>query len=104
MPPNSALRLQFTDKAAADLESIAAHIAQSDPGRASSFVEELRTACDGVARRPLAYPPAPRLAGTGVRRRVFGNYLIFYRASAGIVLILRVLHVAVDHDRLFPRG
>ena len=104
MQPSSALRLAFTDKAEADLESLAAHIAESNPARAATFVDEPRSACDGVARRPLAFPLAPRLAGTGARRRVFGNYLIFYRASAEVVLILRVLHVAVDHRRLFGAG
>jgi len=60
----------------------------------------LLSACVGVARRPRAFPLAPRLAGTGVRRRVFGSDLIFYRASAEVVLILRVRHVAVDQERL----
>jgi plasmid stabilization system protein ParE len=95
------VRLAFTDKAEADLESIAAYIAQSNPPRAVSFVEELLSACEGVARRPLAFPLAPRFTAIGVRRRVFGNYVIFFRASADVVLILRVLHVSLDHGRLF---
>lgn len=100
MAPSSPFRLALTGRAEADLENIAAHIAEASPARAASFVNELLTACEGIARRPLAFPPSPRHPGTGVRRRVFGNYLIFYTVSAEVVLILRVLHVAIEHERL----
>lgn len=94
------MNLLLTEKSEVDLESIAAYIKQSNPKRSATFVKELFLACEGVARRPLAFPLAPRLAAVGIRRRVFGNYLIFHRASADVVLILRVLHTALNHERL----
>jgi len=41
---------------------------------------------------------------SGIRRRVHGNYLIFYRVKVQTIEILRVLHAAMDYERLmFPQ-
>lgn len=40
---------------------------------------------------------------TGIRRRVHGSYLIFYRIGGDAVEILRILHGATEYERaLFP--
>jgi toxin ParE1/3/4 len=45
----------------------------------------------------------PGWENRGVRRRPFGDYLIFYRISAREAQVLRVLHGARDYERvLFP--
>jgi plasmid stabilization system protein ParE len=91
-----------TASAEADLESIGDHIAQDDPLRALSFVRELRQACLLLADAPLAFPAVPRFEGAGIRRKVHGNYLIFYRIRTDIE-ILHVLHGAMDYERIiFP--
>jgi len=36
----------------------------------------------------------------GVRRRVFGNYAVFYRAEADRVTVLHVLHGARDYEAI----
>lgn len=52
---------------------------------------------------PQAFPLPPNHESAGVRRRVHGNYLIFYRVTQQAVEILRVLHGAMDYERLmFP--
>jgi toxin ParE1/3/4 len=39
----------------------------------------------------------------GIRRRPFGNYLIFYRVGANAIEVVHVLHGARDYERLlFP--
>lgn len=43
----------------------------------------------------------PRL--TGVRRRPFGNYLIFYRIEDSTVQVMRILHGARDYARILRR-
>lgn len=40
----------------------------------------------------------PRYAHLGVRRRVYGAYLVFYRLDEAAVTILHVLHAAKDYD------
>ena len=40
-----------------------------------------------------------------LRRKVFGNYLIFYRVSDAAVEIIHILHGAMDYERiLFPEN
>ena len=65
-----------------------------------SFIEELRDRCLSLADTPLAFPLVPRYERSGVRRRVHGNYLIFYRVEAKQVVVLHVLHGAMDYAGL----
>jgi plasmid stabilization system protein ParE len=86
-----------------DLTQIGDHIAETNLNRARSFVRELVEAADGIGRMPRAFQQVPRYARLGVRRRVHGAYLIFYRVDQGGVSILRILHGARDYERLlFP--
>lgn len=95
--------VRFTDAAEHDLEALGDYIAQDDPERALSFVRELRVACLPLADFPERFPLVPRYEDRGVRRRVQGDYLIFYRVEADQVVILHILRGTVDHaTRLFP--
>ena len=52
---------------------------------------------------PNAFPLIARHAHEGIRRRVSGDYLIFYRVETGTVSIVRILHGARDYEPLlFP--
>ena len=81
-----------------DLEQIGDYIAADNPQRALSFVRELRAACLELGELPRAFPVVPRYAEQGVRYRVSGNYLIFYRIAEqeARVDVLRVVHGARD--------
>ena len=93
----------LTAEAERDLEEIGDRIARDDPRRAVSFIQELRAACLGLADFPARFPLVPRYERQGVRHRVHGNYLIFYRAEGGEVVVLHVLHGATDYGALlFP--
>ena len=87
----------LTDEAARDLEHIGDYIAQDSPKRALTFVRELREKCLSLADGPLSFPLVPRYETYGVRRRVHGNYLIFYRIEADRLVVLHVLHGAMDY-------
>ena len=45
---------------------------------------------------PERYPLFERHRSSGIRRRVHGNYLIFYRVGADTLEIVHVLHGAMD--------
>jgi toxin ParE1/3/4 len=93
----------ITTEAEADLERIGDHIALSNPVRALSYVQELRQSCEGIAEMPEGFPLVQRYEARGVRRRVHGNYLIFYRIAASTIDVIHVLHGAMDYERvLFP--
>jgi toxin ParE1/3/4 len=91
------VKVRLTAEAEADLERIADTIARDNPPRALSFVRELRAACLGLAEFPERFPLVPRYAESGVRHRVHGNYLVFYRVEADCVTVLHVLHGAMDY-------
>ena len=90
-----------TSEAESDLEQIAIHIAEQSIETALNFVQELREKCESLADAPRGYPLVPRHEHLGIRRRPFGNYLIFYRVGA--IEVVHVLHGARDYERLlFP--
>ena len=97
--------VELTAAAEADLEAIGDYIAQDNPVRALSFVRELSRSCFELADMPEAWPVIPRYEHQGVRRRVHGRYLMFYRVAEGRITILHVLNGAMDVEAiLFPNG
>ena len=57
----------FTAKAEADLEQIVKDIAQGNPARTVSFVNELLNCCERLTDTPLGFPLVPRYEPTDVR-------------------------------------
>lgn len=95
--------VRLTDEAERDLEAIANHIARDSPERAVDFVRTLRVGCLELADFPRRFPLVPRYEDRHVRRRVHGNYLIFYRIGAETVDVIHILHGALDYGAiLFP--
>jgi toxin ParE1/3/4 len=95
----------ITDEAEADLEKIGDHIAADNSRRAVTFVRELREKCAALAHAPRGYPLVPRHEHTDVRRRPYGNYLIFYRIGIDAVEVVHVLHGVQDYEAiLFPEA
>jgi len=97
------MKVLFAEPAESDLEAIGDWIAGNNPLRAASFVSELREACLQIGPRPHAYPIVEHRRNDGIRRRVYGNYLIFYRVTDSAVEIVHVLHGARDYASIiFP--
>jgi plasmid stabilization system protein ParE len=97
------MKVDITSAAEADLEAIADYIARDNPVRALSFVRELYERCLIIAEMPEAWPIVPRYEHHGIRRRVHGRYLIFYRLNNDRITILHVLNGAMDVEALlFP--
>jgi len=97
------VKVVVTDAALADLLQIGHAIGADNPARAETFVADLHDRCMRLADTPRAFPLLPRWEDRGIRRRPFGDYLIFYRVSGQAVEILHVLHGARDYEKiLFP--
>lgn len=95
--------VHLTAEAEYDLETIGDYIARDNPARALSFLHELRLKCLGLADMPERFPLVPRYEAAGLRRRVHGDYLIFYKVEREKVVIIHVLHGAQDYNAtLFP--
>ena len=93
----------FTREAEADLERIGDYIALDNPHRAETFVQELVDRCERLADAPLGFPLVPRYEASGIRRRAYREYLIFYRVGGERIEIVHVLGGAQDYQAiLFP--
>ena len=95
------LSLRLSREAERDLEKIGEWIAEQNPVRARSFVREIRADCEGLKSMPDRFSKVR--PESDLRRMVHGNYLIFFRFSGNVVDIARILHGAMDYERiLFP--
>ena len=99
------MKVVITAEAEADLEAIGDYIARNNPARTLSYARELDQLCLDIADMPQAWPVVPRYEHHGIRRRVHGRYLIFYRIRANRITILHILNGAMDVEAiLFPDG
>lgn len=98
------MKVRFTTEAVADLRLIGDYIAKENPPRALSFIDELEQKCLTIATTPKAFPLVPRYERYGIRRRLHGSYLIFYRVELEHVVILHILHGAMDYAAILFDG
>ena len=99
------MNVVITDAAYADMEAIGAFIRPHNPQRAVSFVDELFARCKELGDMPKAYPLVPRYERFGIRRRVYGDYLIFYRVGKETIDVIHVIQGAQDYEpMLFPKA
>jgi toxin ParE1/3/4 len=97
------LKVVFSRNAERDLEAIGDWIAQDNPTRAVSFVAELVKSCKSIGKTPRGFPLIDRSRDLRLRRRVYGDYLIFYDVGTTSVEILHVLRGARDYAQIiFP--
>jgi len=96
--------VRLMPQAEADIMSIGDYIAADNRPSAVRFVDALLQRCADLADMPRAFPLVPRYEASGVRRRNYGRYAIFYRVSGDKVEVLHILHGAQDYERvLFPQ-
>jgi toxin ParE1/3/4 len=97
------MKVILSEHAESDLEQIGDAIAADSPRRAVSYIAELREKCESLAGMPKAFPIIARYRRRAIRRRVHGNYLIFYRIGRDAVVVLRILHGAMNYEELLFR-
>lgn len=94
------MKVIFTAGAIRDLQDIAEYIALDNPRRARTFVRELANKARDIGQNPNGFQSVSRYRDLGVRRRVYGSYLIYYRLFPSHVSITHFLHGARDLDDL----
>jgi toxin ParE1/3/4 len=84
-----------------DLQRINDWIADESLDRAEQFTNELIEVCERISDSPDSNQAIGTYGDDIVRRKVFGNYLVFYRILSDDIEIVRVLHGAQDYADLF---
>jgi toxin ParE1/3/4 len=90
-PFSQNMELKWTRGALANLDSLAAYIAQDNPERAQTFVRELKQKVENLGQFQIGY--AGRIFGTK-EYVLHKNYIAIYRVKNGQVQILRIQHSA----------
>lgn len=94
------MKVVITEAAFADMLSIGRFIMQDSPIRAGSFMDELFETCQKLENMPKIHPLLPGREDSGIRRKIHGNHLIFFRITDTSVDVLHVLHGARDYERI----
>ncbi|HWT52087.1 MAG TPA: type II toxin-antitoxin system RelE/ParE family toxin [Caulobacter sp.] len=85
-------RLVISAEAQSDLLRIRNYIADDNPGRAETYLEELLARCSAIADFPFSGPETLRRKGW--RAVPYGFYMIFYTVTERRVRIRAVKHSA----------
>lgn len=88
-------RFRYTPGAEADLDTITDYYAAHNPDAGIRLLDAIAARCRLLAAHPRTGRQRPDL-GSGVRSAVVRQYVIFFRASADGIDVLRVLHGARD--------
>ncbi|AWK15487.1 type II toxin-antitoxin system RelE/ParE family toxin (plasmid) [Candidatus Fukatsuia symbiotica] len=84
-------QLELSGYIEGDLDDIADYIGQDNPGRAVTFIREIRTKFYDIQCNPLLYQLRPDI-GEEARMATVGRYAILFRVMANIVRIERVAY------------
>lgn len=82
--------VDWSSRAARDLEAIGDYIARENPLAAFRFVEGLIARADALSETPLIGRIVPEFGRTDTREVLSGNYRLVYRVTDGKVHVLTV--------------
>jgi toxin ParE1/3/4 len=94
-------KIIFHPNAKQDLKNIGNYIAQYNPIRAVTFINEIIFSIKQLSVMPLSGRLQSELNIPNLRAQYFGNYIIFYEPLQDCVHILHVIHGARDIATLF---
>lgn len=94
------MKVVITAAAEADAENIGAYIANDNPLRAITFVDELLDVALRLGEYPEACAFIPRYKHRGYRYKPHGSYVIIYAVRADSVVIERIFHGAQDYEAI----
>lgn len=89
------IRLELSAFVETDLDAIAAFIAEDNPRRAVTFIQDIRGKFGDIQRTPLLYQLRPDI-GDQARMASVGNYAILFRVREAAVRIERVVYGGRD--------
>ncbi len=90
------MKIEWTEPASLDLESIRDYISRDSEYYATRFVERVIQSVETLNELPRIGRHVPESEDMNVRELLFQNYRIFYRVEPERILILAVIHGARD--------
>jgi toxin ParE1/3/4 len=93
-------RVEFSRFIEDDLDTIAENIAQDNPARAVSFIQEIREKFRVIGQNPLGYRLHPEI-GDDARMALVGRYVVLFHIVNDIARIERVVYGGRDLWAMF---
>ena len=90
------MKLEWTEPALFDIESIRDYIKRDSEYYASQFVERILEVTENLVKFPELGRHVPESEDSNIREILLQNYRIIYRANPEHILILAVIHGARD--------
>jgi toxin ParE1/3/4 len=94
------MRLELSSYVEGDLDGIADFIAQDNPRRALTFIQDIRAKFHDILRNPMIYQLRPDI-GEEARMVTIGNYAILFHVMGEVVRIERVAYAGRDLPSIF---
>lgn len=94
------MRLELSHYIEGDLDDIAGYIAQDNPSRAVTFIQDIRKKFYDIKCNPLIHQLRPDI-GEEARMTTVGNYAILFRVMGDVVRIERVVFGGRDLPDVF---
>jgi len=88
------MKIEWTEPALVDLESIWDYIKRDSEYYATQFVERIIDAVGSLESFPVMGRTVPEAEDQNVRELLFNNYRIIYRVENERVLVLTIIHAA----------
>ena len=86
------MKILWTEPAIEDLRNIYGYIARDSEVYASSYVQRIILAVDGLSDFPRLGRMVPEASQETIRELLYHNYRIIYRINKELVEILTVIH------------
>jgi addiction module RelE/StbE family toxin len=97
------MKIEWTEPALVDLESIRDYIRKDSEHYATRFVERIIEAVETLEKFPEMGRPVPEAEEENIRELLFHNYRIIYRVQTRCILVLTVIHGARDLSHRRPK-
>lgn len=94
------MQLELSAFIEADLDAIAAFIAEDNPMRAVTFIRDIRAKFRTIQHGPFIYQLRTDI-GEDARMASVGNYAILFRITASAVRIERVVYAGRELSNVF---
>ncbi|MCL6446969.1 MAG: type II toxin-antitoxin system RelE/ParE family toxin [Armatimonadetes bacterium] len=97
------MRIEWTEPAVLDLESIQEYIRKGSELYANIFIEKLINALDNLSNFPFMGHSVPEARRKNIREIIFHTYRIIYRVEKERILILAIIHCSRNLRRKKPK-
>ncbi|MDO8351015.1 MAG: type II toxin-antitoxin system RelE/ParE family toxin [Gallionella sp.] len=94
------MQLELSRNIEGDLDDIADYIAQDNPHRAVTFIQDIRAKFSDIQRNPLIYQLRPDI-GEEARMATIGNHAILFRLTGEAIRIERIVYGGRDLPGIF---